>query len=125
MPDTVRPVSTVPKVGPSLLLGRDDEVALVEQLVDAARAGVGGCVYVIGESGAGKTALVRHAQARAAGLTVLVSQGLEGEAALPYAGLHRLLHPVASRAEDLLEAGDAATLTAALRLPPPEPTDVP
>jgi DNA-binding CsgD family transcriptional regulator len=107
--------------GPPLLIGRDDDVAQVEHLIDAARGGIGGSLFFIGEAGAGKTLLLRYAQARAEGLSVLVSQGLEGESGVAYAGLHRLLHPVAHQVEELLDPSDARTLTDAIRLPAGQP----
>jgi ATP/maltotriose-dependent transcriptional regulator MalT len=97
------------------LVGRDEEVAAVEQLVDALRTGVGGRLLLVGEAGAGKTVLLRHAQARADGLTVLVAQGMADEAQLPYSGLHRLLGPVAGP-DEAPELG--SELAAAMRLPP-------
>ena len=110
-------VHTRTKASTALIVGRDDEVAQAEALVDALRSGVGGCLLLLGEAGAGKTVLLRHTQARADGLTVLVAQGLEDEAGMPYTGLHRLLHPVADRAVGLLDQRDAAVLADALRLP--------
>jgi DNA-binding CsgD family transcriptional regulator len=110
-------VKTRTKAAPALLVGRDDDLAQVEQLVDGLRAGSGGCLLLVGEPGSGKTALVRHAQARADGLTVLASQGLPSESDLPYAGLHRLLHPVAGRADTVLEPRDGILLADAMRLP--------
>jgi hypothetical protein len=102
------------------LVGRDDEVGAVAQLIDALRAGVGGALLFVGESGAGKTVLLQHATAlaRAGQVTVLVSQGLEGEVPLPYASLHRLLHPVTAEFERLLEPTDAAALGDVMRFPP-------
>ena len=107
----------------TLLVGRGDELAAVEQLVDALREGDGGALFFVGEAGAGKTVLLRHAQGRAEGLTTLTAQGMVGEATLPYAGLHRLLHPVAGRVDDLLGPADATELAAALTLPPEGATD--
>ena len=102
------------------VVGRDDELGAVGQLVDSLRGGVGGALLFLGEPGAGKTVLLQHAAAlaRSGRLSVLVSQGLEGEVHIPYASLHRLLHPMVGGVERLLEPGDAAVLGDALRMPP-------
>jgi DNA-binding CsgD family transcriptional regulator len=103
-----------------MLVGRDDDIAYLEQLVDALHAGVAGSLILLGEPGAGKTVLLQHAQARARDgqATVLVAQGREREAGVAYAGLHRLLHAVAGRIDTTLDPADATVLGGALRLPP-------
>ncbi len=62
-------------------------------MVEAARLGRSGCVLVRGEPGIGKSALVDDVVSRA-GLRVLRTQGLESEAPLAYAALHRLMRPL-------------------------------
>src|SRR5215813_14493583 len=106
-----------------MLVGRDEDIGLIEQLVDKLRTGAGASLLLLGEPGAGKTMLLRHAQSRADGLTVLMSQGLDGETSVPYAGLHRLLQPVAGLIDRLLEPADAEPLTDAMRLSTGAPTD--
>lgn len=77
-----------------MLVGRTDECARIELLLDAARRGRGGALVLCGEAGVGKTALLRQAAQQAAGLRVLGTQGVESEMELPFAGLSDLLRPV-------------------------------
>ncbi|MEV4138311.1 helix-turn-helix transcriptional regulator [Dactylosporangium sp. NPDC049742] len=78
--------STVQKV---LLRGRDADRAAVAALLTAAAAGHGGALVVAGPTGIGRTALLADAPDDAA--VALTVTGCPAEAALPYAGLHRLL----------------------------------
>jgi DNA-binding CsgD family transcriptional regulator/tetratricopeptide (TPR) repeat protein len=63
----------------------------------------GGAVLVTGDAGVGKTALVDvvAAQARQRGVRVLRAAGTEFEAALSFAGLNQLLHPVLDQLHEL------------------------
>ena len=76
------------------LLGRERERAVVDDLVDGI-AERGGALVVRGEAGIGKSALLREAseRARARGVHVLTTTGVQSEAHLPFAGLHQLLRP--------------------------------
>ncbi|MEU0554978.1 LuxR C-terminal-related transcriptional regulator [Dactylosporangium sp. NPDC006015] len=78
--------STVQKVS---LRGRDADRAAVAALLTAAAAGHGGALVVAGPAGIGRTALLADAPDDAA--VALAVTGCPAEAALPYAGLHRLL----------------------------------
>ena len=49
-----------------VLIGRDGELRILDDAVDAARSGQGGCAVVLGEPGIGKSRLTREAAARAA-----------------------------------------------------------
>jgi len=84
------------------LIGRNPEVSALRNLVDLASAG-SRVLVVLGDAGMGKSVLLadtaRHA--RYAGFRVLSIGGREPEANLAFAGLHQLLHPVASSAADL------------------------
>ncbi|MCM0677066.1 ATP-binding protein, partial [Micromonospora phytophila] len=80
--------------------GRDDECRAIRQLLDGA-AGGGRALLFQGEPGSGRTALTTYAHRHAEGFTLLAGTGLAEEAALPYAGLQRLLDPVLDRAEAL------------------------
>ena len=77
-----------------VLVGRGPERALLAALVDDARHGAAGSVVVRGDPGVGKSALLSAVVADSEGATVLRTQGLEVEAPLPFAALHRLLRPL-------------------------------
>ena len=72
------------------LLGRADECALLDTLVDAIRRGEGPSLVVRGEAGIGKTALLEYLVRSASDLTVLRVVGVESDMELAYAGLHQL-----------------------------------
>ncbi|MEU5790521.1 LuxR C-terminal-related transcriptional regulator [Micromonospora purpureochromogenes] len=86
----------------TVLRGRDDECAAIRRLLNDLPGG-GGALLLQGEPGSGRTALVDYAHRHADGCTVLAGVGLAEEAALPYAGLQRLLEPVLDRARTLPE----------------------
>ncbi len=77
------------------LVGRDTELAVLAGMVDRITE-QGGSVLVLGEAGVGKSSLLAAAAeyGRAAGLQVLGTAGVEAEAQLPFAGLHRLVRPL-------------------------------
>jgi DNA-binding CsgD family transcriptional regulator len=75
------------------VLGRENEIELLDSLLRSAAEGRGGGVVVHGEPGIGKTALLSHAKDKAAGFQVLRAVGVEQEADLAYATLHQLLMP--------------------------------
>ncbi|GAA1850067.1 LuxR family transcriptional regulator [Actinomadura bangladeshensis] len=79
------------------LHGREREIRAIEVLLDRARGGRGGALTLAGDAGAGRTALL-EAAARAAGpaFRAVGTTGVPGETAVPYAGLHRLLRPLAA-----------------------------
>ncbi|BCL17392.1 helix-turn-helix transcriptional regulator [Micromonospora sagamiensis] len=77
------------------LRGRDEECGAIRDLLDGADGG--GALLVQGEPGSGRTALLAYAHRHAGDRTVLAGTGLADEAALPYAGLQRLLDPVRDR----------------------------
>src|SRR3954451_12703692 len=72
------------------LLGRTDECALLDTLVDAVRRGEGRSLLMRGRAGIGKTALLEYLGRSASDLTVLRAVGVESEMELAYAGLHQL-----------------------------------
>src|SRR3954449_6874106 len=72
------------------LLGRVDECAMLDTLLDAIRRGEGRSLVVRGEAGIGKTALLEYLVRSASDLTVLRAMGVESEMELAYAGLHQL-----------------------------------
>jgi hypothetical protein len=97
------------------MVGRDAERQAIDRLLAAAAAMGSGALMLHGEPGVGKSALLEYASAKAGGLRVLATEGVEPEADLPFAGLHRLLRPVLDRLPALPEA-HAGALRAALGL---------
>jgi DNA-binding CsgD family transcriptional regulator len=77
-----------------VMVGRERERQLLRALVEGARGGSAGTLVVRGEPGVGKSALLDDFVAGAGDATVLRTQGLEVEAPLAFAALHRLLRPV-------------------------------
>jgi predicted ATPase len=77
------------------LLGRDDELTQLYELIDAIGRR-GGAIVVRGEAGIGKSALLAAARERARhrGVTVVSTTGALSEAQLAFAGLHQLLLPL-------------------------------
>ena len=86
----------------SELIGRDDEVARVDALLDRVRDR-GGALVIRGEPGIGKSALLDRARGRAgsSGARTLATVGVESESELAFAGLHQLLGPIGGRIETL------------------------
>jgi DNA-binding CsgD family transcriptional regulator len=99
-----------------VLHGRDVERARLAALLDGARTGRAGILVVHGEPGAGKSALLDDLVASAGNdVRVLRTQGVESEAPLAFAALHRLLRPVL-RTLDRLPAPQARALQVAFGL---------
>jgi DNA-binding CsgD family transcriptional regulator len=99
-----------------MLLGRRDECAVLDRLLDGARAGRSGALVVEGEAGVGKTALLEYAIASASDLRVLSAVGVEAEMELPFAALHQLCAPVLDCLEGLpVPQRDALETTFGLR----------
>ncbi|MFC0505581.1 helix-turn-helix transcriptional regulator [Micromonospora costi] len=84
----------------TVLRGRDEECRAIRRLLGDL-PDRGGALVFEGEPGSGRSALVGYAHRHADRCAVLASAGLAGEAALPYAGLQRLLDPVLDRADEL------------------------
>jgi hypothetical protein len=105
------------------LIGRDRELEMLVRFGEQAAA-EGGAFLLVGEAGAGKTALLDEAAAAAeeAGTQVLRAAGVEFEADLTYSGLHQVLLPVLGQVERL-SAGHRDALNVALGYgegPPPD-----
>ena len=79
------------------LLGRLSERAAIDALLADARDGLSGVLLVTGDPGVGKTRLLQYAAASWAGLRVIRLDGIEPEAGLGFAALHRLLLPFLDR----------------------------
>src|SRR5690348_6543092 len=86
-----------PAPGALMLRGRDDERALLDRLLEEARAGQSAALVLRGEAGVGKTALLEHTIASASDMMVLRAGGVEAEMELPYAALHHLCAPMLDR----------------------------
>lgn len=96
-----------------VLHGRDEERARLATLRDDARAGRAGTLLLHGEPGVGKSALLDDLVTSAGDdVQVLRTHGLESEAPLAFAALHRLLRPVLATL-DRLPAPQARALRAA------------
>jgi predicted ATPase len=87
--------------GRTVLVGRELERAQLAHLLEHARHRSASCIVIRGEPGVGKTALLEELVAAADGALVLRTQGLEVEAPLAFAALHRLLLPVMRLREEL------------------------
>ena len=97
------------------LHGRALEQDRLLGLLNDARSGRSGAAVLVGEPGAGKSALLELVRAAAEGMTVLEARGVESEATLPFAALHQLLRPVFELLERL-PAPQASALRAAFAL---------
>ena len=104
------------------LVGREIERARLAGLLDAARAGLSGVLVVHGPAGIGKTSLLDEAVAAAPDVDVLRVDGVESEATLGFAALHRLLVPVLDR-RDRLPPRQRAALDATFGLGEAPPAD--
>jgi DNA-binding CsgD family transcriptional regulator len=74
-----------------VLIGREQECALIDRLLNAAREGQSGAVVLRGEPGVGKTALLGYAVEQAEGFRVLRGTGIETESELAFAALHQVI----------------------------------
>ncbi|MFY9668518.1 MAG: AAA family ATPase [Trebonia sp.] len=84
------------------LIGRDGELEIIAGFLEQAAA-EGGAFLLVGEPGAGKTALLDAAAdaAEETGIQVLRAGGVEFEADLAYSGLNQVLLPVFGQFERL------------------------
>src|SRR3954454_7015716 len=102
-----------------MLRGRRAECAVLDRVLDVARAGRSRALGGEGEAGVGKTALLDYAVGSASDLRVLRAVGVESEMELAFAALHQLCAPVLDRLERLPVPQRAALLTTfALRAGP-------
>jgi AAA ATPase domain len=105
-----------------MLVGRHDERARIDRLLDEGAASWGGALVVRGEAGIGKTALLEYARSRAQAATVVSTTGVESEVELPFAGLADVVRPLLGCLPELPES-QADVMRAALGLGPPRPID--
>jgi len=82
------------------LCEREDELARVDALLTAARAGRGGVMLITGPAGIGKTVLLAAARERAgqAGMRVLAGRGGELESGFSFGVTRQLLEPLLASA---------------------------
>src|ERR1700678_278369 len=83
------------------LTDRRAECGVLDQLVNAVRAGGSRVLVVRGEPGVGKSALLDYLAGRAPGCRVVRAAGVESEMELAFAGLHQLLTPMLNQASRL------------------------
>ncbi|WP_305789674.1 LuxR family transcriptional regulator [Symbioplanes lichenis] len=100
------------------LVGRAPQARRLDELTARLHAGHGGALVLVGEPGAGKTALLTRLLARLRDVTVLAATGFEAESALPFATLGDLLRPLLPGLGELPEPqaralGTALALTGA------------
>ncbi len=95
------------------LIGREAPLAVLSAAINAA-GDQHDAILLVGERGIGKTACLAAAQeaARAAACRVLYTSGNVAESAFPFAGLHRLLHPLLDLADALPPVQRRGLLTA-------------
>jgi DNA-binding CsgD family transcriptional regulator len=100
-----------------MLIGREAERRVIEQLVAGARVGAAGVLLVTGEPGIGKTSLLDEAAALAGGLRILRARGTDAEREVPFAALLQLLRP-ALASLDRIPGPQQSALASALALRP-------
>jgi predicted ATPase len=80
-----------------VLLNRQRECRLLDQLVANVRAGESRALVVRGEPGIGKTALLEYALDRASGYRAARAAGVEAEQELAFAAVHQICAPMLDR----------------------------
>ncbi|WP_084215875.1 helix-turn-helix transcriptional regulator [Pseudonocardia spinosispora] len=84
------------------LVGRQDEIRAIDELINTARGGGGGVLVLRGEAGIGKSTLLDHARNAGSDFQVLHATGSQFESELPFAALHQLCRPLCSPTLDFL-----------------------
>jgi DNA-binding CsgD family transcriptional regulator len=97
------------------LFERDDALTAVQVLLDRARRGAGGAVFVVGEPGVGKTSIVEWARAEAEGAAMRwgSASGAEMEQALPFGLTAQVFDELGMSATELPGATGSAVEPAA------------
>lgn len=104
------------------LVGRVEERASLDRVVDAATSGLSGTCVLVGDAGMGKTRLLEYAMQSAPEFRQLLISGVEAETDLGYAALHRVLLPFLNR-RDQLHDPQRTALESAFGLEVDEPAD--
>src|SRR5215212_3289444 len=79
------------------LIGRADECAALDRLIEDVRRSQSRSLVLRGEAGIGKTALLRYLLESASDLTFERAVGAESEMELAFASLHQLCGPMLDR----------------------------
>jgi DNA-binding CsgD family transcriptional regulator len=98
--------------GPGFV-GRTTERGLLDGLLARVRAGESEALVIRGETGIGKTALLRYTARQASGFRLAQLTGVEAETELPFAGVHQLFAAMPDRL-DALPTPQREALTIAL-----------
>jgi DNA-binding CsgD family transcriptional regulator len=83
------------------LVDRHPECGVLDQLIEAVRAGESRALVVSGEAGVGKTALLEYLADRGAGCRLARVAGVQSEMELPFAALHQLCVPMLDKLQGL------------------------
>ena len=83
------------------LTGRRVERGMLDQFVEAIRAGESRALVISGEPGVGKTALLNYLAEQAAECRVLHATGVQSEMELAFAAVHQLCSPILEEANRL------------------------
>src|SRR5579875_1847287 len=83
------------------LIDRRSERRLLDELVQAVRAGESRALVIHGEIGIGKTALLDYVAGHAPGCRVERIAGVETEMEIPWAAVHQLCAPVLGHLDGL------------------------
>jgi DNA-binding CsgD family transcriptional regulator len=100
-----------------MLVGRDREQMVLNEVLASARAAQGRVLAIVGEPGIGKSAMLAYAEEHAGGMNVLRARGVQSEVQIPFAGLFDLLRP-ALPVIDRIPRPQAEALEGALALRP-------
>ncbi|NYG07196.1 tetratricopeptide (TPR) repeat protein [Phycicoccus badiiscoriae] len=84
-----------------MLVGREVEQRVIDQLLAGARVGDSGVLVISGDPGIGKTGLLAHTRARATGMRILSARGVEAEREVAFGGLHQLCAPLLPLLDEL------------------------
>ena len=105
-----------------MLLGREAELGRLDRVLAELADGRGGALFVRGEAGIGKSAILAALAERAhrRGMRTLTTRGVESESELAFSGLADLALPLEAELDRLPEP-QAAALAGALALAPPRP----
>lgn len=105
-----------------MLIGREHEQQVIDQLVSGARVGSSGVLAITGEPGVGKTSLLDWTESRLDGFQVLRATGTEPEREIPFSGLLTVLRPALGLL-DTIAPPQARALRTALAMTEGDPAD--